>query len=179
MRVITWDTEIRDSPEGQWEAARRGSCGCSCIVLYDTFTAREYVYDESLLESAVSHLNAADLLIGFNSLEWDTPLVQTLSARDVLPEQYDILNEIWKALGTRVKGYKLDDLCKRMELGEKLNNGAGAIELYRQGRFNELWEYCAQDVQLTRKLANYINETGGVLTPDGDVLAVQGPGIEA
>jgi DEAD/DEAH box helicase domain-containing protein len=181
MRVITYDLEIAQGPEeipGGWEAIRKGEGGVSCVSLYDTATERYHLYDENDLEECADHLNQADILVSFNGIEFDTPCFQGASGRDVYPNQYDILHEIWKALGEREKGYKLNQICHRLSLGEKNNDGAGAVELYRNGRFGKLFDYCMSDVSLTRKLANFINRYGYVLAPDGSSLYLATPGTE-
>ena len=78
-KVITWDIEIMIGPDEHpdgWEGARRGECGVSCVSLYDTSTGRFHVYDEHDLEDCAAHLTSADLLVGFNTIEFDTPAFQ-------------------------------------------------------------------------------------------------------
>lgn len=181
MRTLFWDIEIRLSPDevpDGWEGARRGECGVSCVAIYDSETGRFHVYDEHDLERCVEHLNEAELLVGFNTLEFDTPALQGAAGLDIFPDQYDILHEVWKALGTRVKGYKLDDICQRLDLGRKNSNGEFATQLYRKGRFGRLFDYCIQDVHLTKSLSNYIEENGYITGPDGQFLHLPRPGVK-
>jgi uncharacterized protein YprB with RNaseH-like and TPR domain len=125
----------------------------------------------------MKHLNDADILVSFNGIEFDTPILQSVTGLDLLPEQYDILHEIWKALMNRVKGYKLNDICVRLGLGEKVDNGASAIQLYHDGEFATLYAYCRQDVWLTKRLMDFINRYGYIITPDGEYLEL--PRLEA
>ena len=177
--VIVYDTEIKTDPTqhpGGFEAAKRGECGISCVVLYDNEDGRFHTYDEHDLEECMAHMNTADVLVSFNGLEFDTPLLQSVTGEDIWPQQYDILHEIWKALGTRVKGYKLGDVCGRLGLGAKIADGHRATELYAEGRFGKLFNYCINDVHITRMLARFIQKYGHVLTPDGEILPL--PKIE-
>lgn len=181
MRTICWDIEIRTSPNecvDGWEGARRGECGVSCVALFDSYSGRMHVYDEHDLERCVAHLNGADLLVGFNTIEFDTPALTGVTGEDILPDQYDILHEIWKALGTRVKGYKLDDICQRAGLGAKNSNGEFATVLYKKQHFGRLFDYCMNDVHLTRKLSNHIAREGSIPGPDGALLYLPSPGVE-
>lgn len=177
MRVITFDIEIQRDPQGDWEAARRGASGCSCVALYDTASGRLHVYDEHDLAECVAHLNDADVLVGFNTMEFDTPILESLVQLDILPEQYDVLHEIWKAMPERTAGYKLQQICERHNLGGKNNDGAKATELYANGRFGKLFDYCMNDVHLTRKLVQYIEIHGGISTPDGGFLELPRLGV--
>lgn len=179
LHAIVYDLEIQKQPDecmGGWEGVRRGEAGISCVVLYDNHTDRFHVYDEYDLEDCVKHLNSADILVSFNGIAFDTPILQSIVGQDVLPEQYDILAEVWSALPTRTKGYKLGDICSRLGLGEKVNNGSSAIELYANGRFGKLFDYCCQDVALTRDLARHIGRHGYIISPDGEYLQL--PRIE-
>jgi len=166
--TITYDLEIQLDPEavGGWENVRHGDAGVSCVVLHDNRTDRFHIYDEHDLEECMAHLNSADVLVSFNGIEFDTPILQSITGSDVLPHQYDILHEVWKALPTRVKGYKLEDICVRLMLGQKNGDGTSATKLYRERRFGRLFDYCLNDVALTCKLVRFINQYGYILTPD-------------
>ena len=172
LHVIVYDLEIQQGPDevGGWENVRRGEAGVSCVVLYDSETGRFHTYDEFDLEECIAHMNQADVLVSFNGLEFDTPILQSITGLDILPRQYDILHEVWRALTSRTKGYKLSDICGRLGLGSKNFSGETAVQLYQSGRFGKLFSYCINDVHLTRRLADFIGQEGYVLTPDGERL---------
>jgi DEAD/DEAH box helicase domain-containing protein len=179
--VVTWDIEIQTNPEDcidGWDGARRGECGVSCVALFDTASGRMHIYDHHDLTECVEHLNTADLLVGFNTLEFDTPALESVVGSSILPDQYDILHEIWKANGKRFKGYRLGDICERMGLGSKNGEGARATDLFKQKRFGRLFDYCMNDVHLTRMLAQFINDHGHILSPDGLPLVMPRPDVE-
>jgi len=181
MSIITWDLEIAQPVEevpGGWDEVRKGGAGISAVCLYDTASERYHTYDEFDLDACVDHLNSADILVGFNSLGFDTPVLETLTGATLETEQYDILAEVWRALSTRQKGYKLKDICERLNIGTKVRTGDSAPNLYRDGRFGKLFDYCINDVHLTRKLANWINTNGHILTPDHEPLSVNSLGVE-
>jgi len=137
-----------------------------------------HIYDHHDLAECVEHLNSADLLVGFNTLEFDTPALESVVGSSILPDQYDILHEVWKAIGKRFKGYRLDDICRRLNLGCKNSEGARATELFASGHFGKLHDYCMNDVHLTRMLAQHINDHGHILSPDGIPLVLPPPGVE-
>jgi uncharacterized protein YprB with RNaseH-like and TPR domain len=148
------------------------------VAIYDTDTGRTHVYDEHDLEQCIEHLNSADLLVSFNGIEFDTPALQGVTGMEIVPDQYDILHEIWKALSTRTKGFKLDNICERLNLPRKNGNGERATDLYRDKRFGRLFDYCINDVQITRSVAHWINEHGFIVAPDGTPLELPRIGVE-
>jgi DEAD/DEAH box helicase domain-containing protein len=181
MSIITWDLEIAksvDEVHGGWEAVRRGDAGISCVCLYDTDSGRYHTYDDNDLADAMLHLNSADILVGFNTKGFDTPVIESVTGYSIAADQYDILEEIWAGLQTRTKGYKLKQVCERLEIGTKVITGDSAPNLYQTGRMGKLFDYCINDVHLTRKLAQWINNTGYILSPENEPIEVNPPGVD-
>lgn len=181
MHILTWDLEIAkpvESLPNGWEDARSGGAGISCLVIYDNQTQRYHLYDSHTLDAAVDHLNSADLIVGFNTLGFDTGVVLGVTNRHITARQYDILHEIWAAIGRRLKGYKLDDVAQRtIQLG-KSGTGEFATALVAAKRWAELFDYCIGDVHITRLLFNHIVQHGWVYTPDMDTLFLDPPDTE-
>jgi hypothetical protein len=180
MRIVCWDLEIAKpipmkGKKPDWDFARAGGCGISCVVLFDSETERFHLYDMNNLEECMAHLNSADLLVGYNSIEFDTSVIQAVTGQQLVPQQYDILKEIWTALGHFQKGYKLGDVCGRALNLEKSGAGDSAPSLAGQGRWAELMDYCLNDVHLTRCLYNYIVDEGGIPDVDGHMLKLASP----
>jgi hypothetical protein len=175
LEIMTSPTE---NPDG-WEAARRGECGVSCVAVYDSLPDRTFLYNEYDLESCVDHLNDADLLISFNGISFDTPCLESVTGLTILAPQYDILHEVWAALSHRQKGYRLGEITDRMNIGMKTADGKRATDMYRDRDFEKLYSYCKNDVRLTLALASFIDANGYILTPEGDELVMNRPGIEA
>lgn len=171
MHIIIFDLEIATPiKNNDWNAAKRGENGISSLVLWDSVTERYHLYDDFTFDKCVEHLNTADLLVGFNSLEFDTPCFQGYTGCILTPPQFDILQAIWQAVGKRSKGWKLDDICQRT-IGEgKSGTGEGAPKLFAEGRFGELFDYNLNDVYLTRKLYNHIVQFGTVVGPNSQPL---------
>lgn len=177
MRVVTYDIEIADDPTTSptgWEGARRGDCGLASMVLYDTNTGRYHVYDRSTLANGVAHLNAAGLLVSFDGLAFDTPVLEHLAGESILPPQYDIMAKVRDAMdaeyGRWRPGSKLGQLCRRTIGLEKSGHGEHAPKLYHEGRYAELIDYNLNDVFLTRVLFNHIMDHGFVVMPCGESI---------
>jgi hypothetical protein len=121
-------------------------------------------------------LDVADVLVGFNNQSFDDKLIKANGF--TIPEcivNYDLLAEIWEGAGlgrTFVyqthAGFGLDAICKANGLGEKSGDGATAAVLWQKGKHQEVIDYCENDIRLTRKLFDLIQETGEIKDPRED-----------
>lgn len=121
-------------------------------------------------------LDAADVLVGFNNQSFDDKLLKANGF--VIPEtviNYDLLAEIWEGAGLGREfvypthaGFGLDAICKANGLGEKSGDGANAAILWQKGKHQEVIDYCENDIKLTRKLFDLIQETGEIKDPRED-----------
>lgn len=50
------------------------------------------------------------------------------------------------------KWLKLDELAELFGISKKIGNGARAVELFNQGKLQEIEEYCFEDVMITKKV---------------------------
>lgn len=147
----------------------------SALVISDSQTERMHLYDKHTLEGAVAHLNMGDLLVGFNSSNFDTPCIEGVTGLRVERPQYDILAEVYRALGHREKGYSLDAIAGRTLGFHKSGDGASAPELAARGRWAELFDYCMNDVHLTRSIYNHIVDLGYIVDINGERLSLPAP----
>jgi RNase_H superfamily len=179
MRVCVFDIEIEkpvEEVEGGWAAARMGQCGCSAVVIYDSETLRYHIYDNRMLHAAVDHLNSADMIVSFNGKNFDVPCLEAITGFAINEAHYDILDQIWKTLGSkRFKGWGLGKIAFRTLGLTKTDTGEHAPELCKQGRWGELFDYCLNDVHLTRMLYNQIVQEGFIIDPDGSEFQLSAP----
>lgn len=118
-------------------------------------------------------LDGADVLVGFNNQGFDDKLIKANGF--VIPEttvNYDLLAEIWEGAGLGREfvypthaGFGLDAICKANGLGEKSGDGANAAVLWQKGKHQEVIDYCENDIKLTRKLFDLIQEKGEIKDP--------------
>ena len=185
MRIITYDLEVAkhidckragcDCEKLSWGDAGRGKAGLSSLVLYDTATSRYHIYDDNRTDEMIGHLNEADLLLGFNNIQFDKPAIEGHTNQRLIPKQFDILQTIRSANGGKfVKGYRLGDICERTLGLEKSGDGALAPDLFQRGHFAELHDYNLNDVYLTRTLFNFIVEHGFIIGVNGEPLELAG-----
>lgn len=121
-------------------------------------------------------LNVTDILVGFNNQSFDDKLLKANGF--IIPEHvinYDLLAEIWEGVGLGREfvypthaGFGLDAICKANGLGEKSGDGANAAILWQKGKHQEVIDYCENDIRLTRKLFDLIQETGEIKDPRED-----------
>jgi DEAD/DEAH box helicase domain-containing protein len=95
-------------------------------------------------------LKKADLVIGYNHLWFDLPVLQKYSDYDLkkLPS-YDIMLEIEKKIGFKVK---LDDVCKSTLGSKKTDSYEVYKHYYKDKNWEPLIDYCMHDVKLTNEL---------------------------
>lgn len=171
---LVLDLEIKYSPiERGWDAARRGECGISAVCAFNSETGRFYLYDDHNLGDLLDHMQSVDTIVTFNGQDFDLPCLEGVVGEPLQPyvhSSYDILQEIWAALGTRRKGYRLDDVCRRTLGIGKDSSGAYATELFATCHFAELFTYCMHDVDLTQTLFEHIMDQGYIIDVNGDKL---------
>lgn len=178
MGLVVMDLEIKEAvdesnPERGWAAARSGKLGVSVVCVYDYETDRYHFFDDYNLGEGIALLESADGLVSFNGLEFDLPCLSGVYGRSIMPRgHYDILQQVWKALGRRTKGYGLGPICERTLGVGKAGSGIGATDLWNENRVAELYTYCLADVHLTSVLFDHIMTTGHIIDINGDVLHV-------
>lgn len=109
-------------------------------------------------------LEQADRIIGYNQVGFDNPVMNNYYAGDInqIP-QLDLLEKIRESLGYRVK---LDSVAKATLGMGKTGHGLQAVEFWKEGRIQELADYCIQDVRVTKEIYDYAREHGHVKFED-------------
>ncbi len=147
------------------------------IKLMDAQRVNSYevqMFDDNTTEPLVEHLMAADRIVSFNGIGFDIPVIAALHGKPVQhPQHIDILALIWQAIGKRRKGYNLNKVASRTVGMTKLySDGASAPRLAREGRYAELFQYCLQDVLVTRALWHHIEDRGTIIGVDGEEIPI-------
>jgi len=143
--VVDVETQQLVDDVGGWSHVDKLTVSVACA--YDS-RANEFLrYSEQEMPRLVA-LCSERLVIGFNFRAFDALVLKQygfdLRAQDV----FDIKNDIEAA--TKQRYLSLNQLA-RGTLGEaKSGEGVGAVSLWKQGRIEELTEYCRRDVELTR-----------------------------
>lgn len=134
--------------------------GISVVALYDYSTQKMHSFLESQLSDLYAKLEQASLVVGFNIISFDLPVLQAYYPGDVTQfKTFDILDDIKEKLGHRLA---LNDVISATLGLKKTGHGLQAIELYKEGKIDELRQYCEDDVDLTRQLFDYGVEHGEI-----------------
>ena len=108
-------------------------------------------------------LKSTDLIVGFSSNRFDIPILNKYYDCNVKAiESLDILDEIEEKLGHRVK---LDTLAMTNLKVGKTAHGLEAIKFYNEKRWDDLKNYCINDVKITRELYDLGKKQGYLMVP--------------
>ena len=146
--IVYFDLETQRTANdaGGWDKKR--DMGMSVGVTYSTKLGEYRVYAERQVDALVEQLLRADLVVGFNVINFDYEVLMGYTILD-LPHQcrtLDMLVEIEKALGHRLG---LDALATATLGVGKTGDGLDAIRWWREGKMVEIAEYCCYDVKCT------------------------------
>lgn len=114
---------------------------------------------EAQAADLVAELGRSRLVVGYNLSAFDYGVLSLYGRVDDLADKtFDILDEI------RSQGHRLVSLnaIAKLNLGEAkaYESGADAVKLWRDGRLEDLEAYCLKDVELTKRLYEFWEETG-------------------
>lgn len=143
--------------------------GISCITAIDTVDMSPHVFLQDNLYDFRILLANREWSIGFNSLAFDLPLLDSVGIRLDRSRHFDLARAIWASAGVpsgeHPKGLGLDALCRANGIGAKRGNGEDAPMLAQRGAIGQLADYCMGDTFLTWRLLNRILSQGGVKDP--------------
>ena len=126
----------------------------SVAVTFDTADNAFHRYLEADAAQLAQDLGQADLVVGYNLYGFDYPVLQQYSQEIELAElpTVDMMLEIQKRLGFRLK---LDSIATATLQVGKSADGLQAVRWWREGRVEEIMEYCQQDVEVTRQVYEF------------------------
>jgi hypothetical protein len=139
--------------------------GIAVIGVHDYVADENRLFTEYELDDFKQLVAEHDVYVGFNNKGFDNKL---LAANGVnLPESrcYDILEEIWKSLGQRQSGCRLEDVARTNFGAGKNGDGAKAPILWQKGYHGKVHDYCLNDVRLTKKILDRILRRGWIVNP--------------
>lgn len=105
-------------------------------------------------------LESADMLIGFNIIDFDLPTFKPYYSGNMANwPVLDLLTRVKDATGHRVS---LDALATQTLGTQKSGSGLDAIAYYEKKEFEKLAKYCNKDVEITRDLYDFGRSKGSV-----------------
>jgi DNA polymerase elongation subunit (family B) len=112
-------------------------------------------------------------LVSFNGRDYDGPMLMVRSAqlgvkpsRQMVPKRYDMsehcdLVEVFNFMGATRDRYSLEYWCRRFDIESPKGSidGSQVARVYRQGRIDDIGEYCLRDVRATAQLYQRLEAT--------------------
>lgn len=159
--IVYFDLETQRSFGDVGGSAHKDKMGISVAVTYSTARGGYRIYGENHVNELVDELVRADLVVGWNHVEFDYPVLQGYTIYD-LPAQtvnLDMMQDLQTKLGFRMKLEAAASAC----LGTgKSADGLDALRWWQEHKktgSNEplmrIAEYCAYDVKVTKCVHEY------------------------
>ena len=149
MNTVFFDLETQRLFEDVGGRHNVRMLGLSVAVTYSTADEAFHHYLEQDAARLIADLEAADRVVGFNLLTFDYEVLRAYEAGFAPPDTVDMLDHIYRRLGFRVS---LDNLASTTLGVGKSADGLQAVRWFREGRIQEVLDYCQQDVEVTRLL---------------------------
>jgi DEAD/DEAH box helicase domain-containing protein len=125
----------------------------SVACIYDSIADDYFAFEEKEMLKLEEYLKKADMVIGFNLRDFD---MEVLAPYFLTPVKnfpmLDLLVEFEKIRGHRIS---LQSLAQATLKTSKSGSGWDALQLYKDGKIDELKRYCIDDVRITKDLYEY------------------------
>lgn len=164
--IVYFDLETQRSFGDVGGSMHKDKMQVSVGVTYSSARGTYEIYAENEMEKLGEELVRADLVVGWNHLQFDYPVLQPYVFH-TLAEQtlnLDMMLELEKIVGFRLK---LDSVASASLGSGKTADGLDALRWWQEhkksGQFEPLRkiaEYCAFDVKVTKCIHEYALEHG-------------------
>ncbi len=158
--IVYFDLETQKSAAevGGWDKKR--DMKMSVGVTYNTHDEQYQIYSEDQVNDLVKQLTRADVVVGFNIINFDYEVLHGYTPLDMhsIPT-LDLMVDLEKTLGHRVS---LDAVAKTTLNAPKIADGLQALKWWKEGKLMEIAEYCCFDVKITKQLHEYGRQYGEV-----------------
>jgi RNase_H superfamily len=149
VNIVYFDLETQHTANdvGGWE--RKRDMGMSLGVTYSSDLNEYQIYSEKRVDDLIHQLLRADLVVGFNVVNFDYQVLMGYTILD-LPHQLrtlDLLLEVEHAGGVKPR---LENIAQATLGFGKSGDGIDAIKWWREKKMLEIAEYCCFDVKVTR-----------------------------
>ena len=145
---ICWDLETKDLIK---KGEKISDLQISFLGWYNSKDKEIKVTDELGLPEFFEEVKETDLLIGFNSISFDSAVIEKYDYTEVVKnaQHFDMMKMAQKELGHRVS---LNAIAKASLGLSKTAHGSKAPKLWKEGKHDELIRYLKQDIALTKDI---------------------------
>ena len=158
--VFDLETKYLAHEVGGWSNIDKLGLAAAVLLVVETDETHRFLEQDS--EKLISLLVKADQIIGFNIVRFDYQVLRPYGLRpgsDLIRRTVDLLIHIYQSLGFRIS---LDNLAEAT-LGErKTADGLAAVKWYREGKIDQVLDYCEQDVRITHRLWQHGRQNGQI-----------------
>lgn len=159
--IVYFDLETQRSFGDVGGSAHKDKMGMSVGVTYSTETGRYHIFNEESVAELVEQLIKADLVVGYNHVQFDYPVLQAYTIYDLATQTVncDMMLDIEEILGHRLK---LDAVAQASLNASKTADGLDALkwwQLYKKTddltHVLKIAEYCCYDVKVTKEVYEF------------------------
>jgi DEAD/DEAH box helicase domain-containing protein len=139
--------------------------GMSVGVTYSSASQQYRIYSEGQAQALIDQLLRADLVVGYNLINFDYQVLMAYTVRDLESQiaTLDLMLDVEKAVGHRLS---LDSVATGTLGVGKTAEGLDAIRWWREGKLLEIAEYCCFDVKVTRMVHEHGARSGELFFTD-------------
>jgi DEAD/DEAH box helicase domain-containing protein len=166
MNIVYFDLETQKLAQevGGWSNVHKLKLAVG--VTYSTEREDYAIYLEEDADALITELVSADVVVGFNVKAFDyvvlSPYIKEGTSLWKI-RSVDMMEHIYSALGFRVS---LDSLAEAT-LGERKSaDGLRSVQWFREGKIDQVIDYCKKDVEVTKKLYEHGVKEGCVYFKD-------------
>lgn len=139
--------------------------GISVVGVFDFASGQKLAFFENEFSELFRLIENCSLIIGYNILGFDIPVLSPYYHGKLTDfPSLDLCELIREKIGRRIG---LADVAKATLGKGKSGHGLKAIELYKEGKFEELKNYCLDDVEITKEVYEYAQKYRELYIPDG------------
>ncbi|RFC49316.1 MAG: DEAD/DEAH box helicase domain-containing protein [Verrucomicrobia bacterium] len=171
--IVYFDLETQRTAGdvGGWSG--KAKMGMSIGVTYSTAAGQYRIFREKDADALVQQLLAADLVVGFNQINFDYEVLMAYTIFDLREQlrSLDLMVELERSLDHRPK---LEAVAIASLGVGKTADGLQAIRWWQEGNLREIARYCCFDVKVTKMIHEYGVQHGHVKYVDkfGRVQAI-------
>ncbi|MBU3664706.1 MAG: helicase [Chthoniobacterales bacterium] len=163
--IVYFDLETQRTANdaGGWD--KKAAMGMTVGATYSTATGQYAVYGENRVHDLVAQLQAADMVVGFNVVNFDYEVLMGYTVIDLAHSvpTLDLMVSLEQRIGHRIG---LDAVAQSTLGCGKTADGLDAIKWWRQGRKLDVARYCCFDVKVTRTVHEFGLANGHVFYQD-------------
>jgi len=164
--IVYFDLETQRSFGDVGGFSNKSKMGVSVGVSYSTARGSYEIYPENEMERLGEELVRADLVVGWNHLQFDYPVLQPYIFHTIAEQtlNLDMMLDLEKKVGFRLK---LDSVASATLGTGKTADGLDALRWWQQHKksgdfapLRKIAEYCAFDVKVTKCVHEYALQHG-------------------